>query len=235
MEKQTEYTWQIADTREETPLVRSLFLEATGERPNFIAGQYLTIKLPNLGPAEGKAYSISSAPHEALVRITIKKMGTFSTALLALQKSDTLTTSAPYGFFYPEPNDATPLIFIVGGIGITPVISIIKELTHKNDARPLHLFYSNQTERETVFKNELDKLTTHNLQLSVHHFITRETLVTDGHIAGRLTPEHIHKLAPEAATADYFLCGSMDFTKSLWKTLRDSGVKQQQIYTEGFF
>lgn len=235
MERQTEYTWQIIEMRDETPQVKSLYLTATDERPSFIAGQYITIKLPNLSPDEGKAYSISSAPHESLVRVTIKKMGTFSGALFSLQVGDTITTSAPYGFFYPEPDDLLPLIFVAGGIGITPILSIIKELAYKNDSRPLHLFYSNQTERETAFKNELDEITEQNPNLSVHHFITRETLVTDGHIAGRMTPEHIQKFVSDSLAADYFLCGSMDFTKSLWKLLRDSGVKQQQIYTEGFF
>jgi ferredoxin-NADP reductase len=235
MEKPTEYTWHLVDKQVETPQTQSLYLRATTTRPDFIAGQYLTIKLPNCGPAEGKAYSISSAPDETLVRITIKKMGTFSSALLTREIGDTITTSAPYGFFYPEPADSTPLIFLVGGIGITPVLSILKDLTNKKDPRPLYLFYSNQTERETTFKKELTELTKENPQLSIHYFITRETLVSDGYLGGRMTPDHIQRLIPPAATADYFLCGSMDFTKFLWKTLRASGIAQPQIYTEGFF
>ncbi|NCT02247.1 hypothetical protein GW766_03305 [Candidatus Parcubacteria bacterium] len=235
MERQTEYTWKVNDIQEETPQVKSIYLSAITNRPDFIAGQYLTVKLPNLGPVEGKAYSISSMPHEALIRITVKKMGTFSDALLSLKTGDILTTSKPYGFFYPDVDGVTPLVFLAGGIGITPILSILKDLSHKNDPRPLFLFYSNRTEQETVLQNELSVVAEQNPHLSVHCFITRETLVADGYIAGRMTPAHLQKFVPASTSADYFLCGSMDFTKSLWKTLRANGIQQHQIYTEGFF
>lgn len=235
MESSKEYTWHVAEIKDETPKVKSLYLETIDDRPDFIAGQYLTIKIPGLGPVEGKAYSISSAPHEKNLRVSVKKMGTFSSALLTLSPGDTVITSAPYGFFYPEPEETTPLIFIAGGIGITPILSIIKDLSHKQDPRTLHLFYSNQTQTSIAFRGELEELAAKNPNLSVHHFITRETLVEDGRITGRITPNHIQRFAPESQNAEYFLCGAMDFTKSFWKTLRESGIRQHQIYTEGFF
>lgn len=230
-----EYTWHVAEIKEETPQVKSLYLEPAEDHPDFIAGQYLTIKIPGLGPVEGKAYSISSAPHEKDIRISVKKMGAFSSALTALSPGNTVLTSTPYGFFYPESEDTAPLIFIAGGIGITPILSIIKDLSHKQDSRSLHLFYSNQTQTSIAFRGELEELAAKNPNLSVHHFITRETLVEDGRIAGRITPNHIQRFVPESLTAEYFLCGAMDFTKSFWKVLRESGIKQHQIYTEGFF
>ncbi|MBP6881466.1 MAG: FAD-dependent oxidoreductase [Candidatus Pacebacteria bacterium] len=229
------YTWRIVCSEIEAPGVKSLYLEADAERPSFIAGQYLTVRLANVNPIEGRAYSISSAPHEALVRITIKQLGSFSSTLSALQPGETIITSAPYGFFYPEPDGTSPLVFIAGGIGITPILNIIKDLTERKDERPLRLFYSNQTEEGIVFRGELEELAAKNPRLSIHYFITREVPTLPNTIPRRMAAVDLDHFVPEAAEAEYFLCGSMDFTKSLWKTLREKGIKQHQIYTEGFY
>lgn len=235
MQLDNELTWNIIDIKEGAPNVISLFLKPKGERPSFIAGQYLTIKLQGLGPAEGKAYSISSAPHEEELRITIKKIGTFSSYLHKLKISDELKTSQPYGFFYPEPEEENDIVFIIGGIGITPALSIIKDLTYKKSTRPIHLFYSNQTEKDILFAEELSELKKQNPNLSVQHFITREKPKTETLTAGRMTPDKIINLVPASDVAEFFLCGSMDFTKSLWKDLKDGGVDTYRLYTEGFF
>ncbi|MEY3784050.1 MAG: hypothetical protein RLZZ230_372 [Candidatus Parcubacteria bacterium] len=227
------YQWRIAKLVPETHDVTSLYLEPITEKLTFIAGQYLTIQIPNIGPVEGKAYSISNAPHETLLRISVKKMGGFSTAILAHKVGDTISTSAPYGFFYPELSDTTELAFVVGGIGIAPCLSIIKHLTHINDDRPIHLFYSNRTVDDIAFKTELDTLAKYKHSLSVHYYLTRET--ETNYKVGRVTPEQILNQLPNIQNTEIFLCGAMDFTKSLWRGLRDAGLPPHQIYTEGFF
>lgn len=235
MQPKNELHWIISKTKEETPNVISLFLKAEESKKLFIAGQYLTIKLLGLGPVEGKAYSISSAPHEDELRITIKKIGSFSSHLHKLKIGDTIVTSQPYGFFYPEPDERSDLVFVVGGIGITPCISIIKDLTYKKSSRPIHLFYSNQTEKDILFAEELSELKKINPNLHINNFITRETPKTTTYKAGRITPNQIINSVPKYNTSEFFLCGSMDFTKSFWKGLKDEGVDVHQIYTEGFF
>ena len=227
-----EHKWRVKETVHETPGVTSLYLQAEGERPAFIAGQYLTVKLPGVGPSEGKAYSISSAPHEMEVRITVRKIGDFSTALSALAVGDTLTTSAPYGFFYPEPEEEDELIFIAGGIGITPCLSIIKDLWNAGATRRISLIYSNQQEEDIVFRDELAKMSD---ALQVTHHVTRRPPESGDVRAGRMTPESILSGVHDPTTAEFFICGSMDFTKSLWKALYETGIPQHQLYTEGFF
>jgi len=229
------YQWKIVDKKVETPTVTSLYLEPISEKPNFIAGQYVTIQIPNIGPAEGKSYSISNAPHEAQLRISIKKMGNFSTAILNHQLGDTIFTSAPYGFFYPEPIDTNELVFVVGGIGIAPCLSIIKHLAHTNNPRPIKLFYSNKTTVEIAFKKELDTIAQDHPQLSLNYYLTQEETVNTDCITGRVTPEQIVSSLDNKAEAEIFICGAMDFTKSLWKGLHNAGLPQHQLYTEGFF
>ena len=228
-------TWQIKDIKLETPTVYSFYLESISPRPNFIAGQYLTLNIPNLGPAEGKAYSISSAPYESSVRISVKKMGVFSSGIINHKIDDTFTTSLPYGFFYPEPTDTADLIFVVGGIGIAPCLSIIKQLLHDGDKRNIKLFYTNQTEAEVAFKDELDTLVTQNSTIQVFYYLTREMGTSKDYQYRHFSPQEIVSRLDNSATSEIFLCGSMNFTKELWHGLRDVGIPQHQIYTEGFF
>lgn len=235
MYTEKEYTWNIVEKREETPDVYSLILSAAKETPAFKAGQYLTVKLPGIGPSEGKAYSISNAPSARHVRITVKKAGTFSQTLIAHKKGGTLVTSAPYGFFYPESEDRADIVFIAGGIGIAPCMSIATHLTESDDQRNMHFLYSNKTQNDIVFEEELQKLADQNEHISITHFITRENTLSESTVHGRINKEHISKYIPEMKKADYFICGSIDFTRSMWKELNQSGVSQFQIYTEGFY
>lgn len=235
MNTTSKYTWRLVEKRKETPQIESLYLEAITEKPQFIAGQYLTIQLSGQNPTEGKAYSISNAPQEKLLRVSIKKMGTFSSALLLLPIGSTITTSAPYGFFYPEPEDITPLVFLAGGIGIAPILSIINDLNCRDDERRVSLFYSNKTIADIAFFSELTSLKKTNPSLTIQHCITREVIESNTYHAGRITPELIAGTVPKIHDVDFFLCGSMDFTKSLWKSLREYGIPAHHLYTEGFF
>ncbi len=235
MELGHEYRWTVADVQTETPRIKNIYLESCSETPAFIAGQYLTVKLPNCSPAEGKAYSISSAPTQSQVRLSVKRIGAFSEALLSLQPGDELITTAPYGFFYPEPEDSSPLVFVVGGIGITPCLSIIKDLAYQQNARPVQLHYSNQTESDIAFFAELEQLTAQHPNLSVMHYVTREQPANDSVTLGRMTIKSLLSQVDLSTDAEFFICGSMDFTKTMWKGLHGAGVPQHQLYTEGFF
>lgn len=228
-------TWTIVEKRAEAQQVETLVLEPTRERPTFTAGQYLTVLLPGHEPAEGKLYSISSAPYEPQLTLTIKQMGKFSQALLELPVGGHLTTTAPYGFFYPEADDEGSLVFLAGGIGITPIYSIIKQLVHDEDQRPLHLHYSNQTEADIVFAKGIKSLQTKSDNLHVAHYLTREPAAIPQFQMHHMTADDILSPLPDPATATFFLCGSTDFTRGLWQTLRDAAIAPAQIYTEGFF
>ena len=233
--KALDYTWTIIDKKEEAPDVYTFVLNLQTPRPHFSAGQYLTIKLPGYNPVEGKAYSISSAPHEKIVTLSIRKIGGFSTEILAKEVGDTMITTAPYGFFYPEVDDTENLVFLAGGIGITPCISIIDQLSHDKDNRWLHLFYSNQTVVDIVFHDRLLELANQNKNFAYHSYITRQEQVPAPHHQGRINVPGILGKIPREKSATFFICGGMHFTGDLWKALRANGVKPENIYTEGFF
>ena len=232
---ENEYQWKIVDIKAETPSVNTLYLECLSKRPEFIAGQYLTVKLPGHDPVEGKAYSISSAPYQHLVSITVKRLHNYSLALLKKQIGDIIVTSPPYGFFYPEAEDTGPLVFLAGGIGITPCVSIIAQLLHEKDPRPLYLYYSNQKLEEIAFAKKLADLKQTHPNFSLTTFLTREESVCTPHHTGRMTAERVLSSMNNSKAATFFLCGSQYFAQDLWRQLKDIGVAPEQIYTEGFF
>jgi ferredoxin-NADP reductase len=234
MERST-YTWTIIEKNPEVSGVFSLVLEAKDERPDFIAGQYLTVRLPNFEPIEGKSYSISSAPHETYLTLTIKEMGSFSRAILAREIGTTLTTSAPYGFFYPDTPLPDHLVFIAGGIGITPCMSIIRNLTHTGTPPRITLLYSSRTRETIIFRDELALMSEQFPTLTTHHFITRETIEETEHLHNTRIGADTFTKIPHLNTADFFICGSIDFTKCMWSLLREHHIPTTKIYTEGFF
>ncbi len=228
-------TWRIAQVVDESPTVRSLYLRPQGARPSFVAGQYLTVQIRGLDPVEGKSYSVASAPHEELVRISVKAIGSFSHALRSMHVGDELITTPPYGFFHPEPDDEGALVCIAGGIGITPIHSIVADLAERQDARPLRVCYSVQTEQELVFFDKLLESVARHPDAHLKTFITRQDTVAAPHAQGRMRADDVLGFVPEVATAQFFVCGSSQFTRDLWQTLRTAGLRPEQIYTEGFF
>ncbi len=245
-------TWMVKEKRSEAPDVETIILETEGERPPFIAGQYLTVLLAGFEPTEGKSYSISSIPRDAHLSLTVKAMGNFSRAILSHKVGDRLTTSLPYGFFHPERDERGPRAFVAGGIGISPILSIIEDLLVNGDTDNLTLFYSNRTRADIVFKKRIDALVRDYSNFIAHHFITREPYsetssrpdlvhvqgpaLNDGSVTyGRMTSEYITAHLVNPAETDFFICGSIDFTKSMWTKLKHAGIPHTRLYTEGFF
>ncbi len=221
----------IPETQDTTTL--ELFPTNGVLRP-FCAGQYLTIYFPELHTPEGKAYSISSSPTENVIRITVKSIGTFSKRLCSLNPGDILTASSPYGYFYSE-EETKDLILIAGGIGVAPFRSMIIDSLLKNQTRKHILFYSVKTTKDLVFKNEFNFLEKTYSNFSIHHFITREQPVPEGMIAGRITGQKILDHTPTPTNSEFFICGSISFTRDMWKSLKSLGVSEDSIYTEAFF
>ncbi len=215
-----------------------LVLEDGQPVPSFISGQYINVFLPSLSVAEGKSYSISSVPADDHLSITVKEIGEFSTYLCNLEIGDTLEASHPYGYFYSEDQNST-LVFIIGGISITPVMSMLRSFVKHNSRRDIELFYSNSFVHSILFKEELESMVTGSLSLKMHFFITKETEVQAPYVRGRISPDAIVEArnihASHAECDEYFISGSIHFVRDMWNGLRALGVNEERIATEAFF
>ena len=219
--------------RETASVVTLRLVDDKGERPNFIAGQYVTVLFPDLDVPSGKAYSLSSTPSDPYMAITVKKAGIYSSRLHELKVGDKLLVSESYGFL--NPNFDGPIIAIAGGIGIASLFSIIRDTLNRDPARPISLWYSNRTTKDIVFANEITDLTARYEQLQVKHFITRQDKVPSGFRKGRI---NIGKaLAEETPSPDsfYFICGHEGFVGDIWRALVEAGISEDKIATEAFY
>lgn len=225
--------YTVTKTIPEAPGVVSLELSCEGGTSLYIAGQFITVYLPELGTSEGKTYSISSA-HEEPLRITVEERGPFSRHLCALKPGDTFLATEPGGYFYSESGTST-LVMLAAGIGIAPFRSVILESLQKNPARRIVLLYSSRTMENIVFREELGKLAAKHKTFEVRHFITREDAVPEGATKGRMSAETILQAVGDASAQEFFICGSISFVRDVWKGLKLAGIPEELLYTEAFF
>lgn len=201
-------------TESEDTFTISLELEEGGI-PDFIAGQYINIYFDDLNTAEGKAYSISSAPSENKFDLTIKILGEFSNKLNDLKIGDRVKGTLPYGFFYSE--EESDLVLIAGGIGVTPFRSIIFQNKDKN----ITLFQSARFEEGLIFKDDFESVQGLNY---IKNISSKE---------GRFTFEKLN--LDSFKEKEFMVCGSISFVRDVWRILKENGIEQDQIYTEAFF
>lgn len=154
----------VSDIIEETPNVKTFRLvPKNGYLPPFIAGQYINLYAEIQGVRTSRPYSISSSPRQrAYYDITVARVGNgfFSDYLLdKVNEGDSFQSSSPSGQFYFNPVfHSKNSVFIAGGSGITPFMSMIREICDAGLDRNVTIFYGNRNEQNAIFHNELISL-----------------------------------------------------------------------------
>ena len=204
----------------------------------FISGQFVNVYfLDDRCGGQGKPYSISSIPDDDFLNITVKKIGKFSGALHDLKIGEKVKISEPQGYFYPE-NQMKNIVFLAGGIGITPFYSIIKNFFNKKIDKNIVLFYSNKTRDDAVFLNELKDLANNWSNFKIINVFTREKTEMSGVKNMETERIEVNMLKKYLKTLDgnyYFICGSIGFVRDLWKELKESNVQEDFIRVESFY
>lgn len=234
---ETKNTYIVKEKIAESATVSTLRLALLdGKIPAYHPGQFITVYFPESGTPEGKAYSMSSAPHEGALSITVKAMGDFSDRLCALRPGDEVTASLPYGYFYSE-SPESELVMIAGGIGVTPFRSMIKDSLGHKPSRKLGLFHSSRTYDDLVFKKELDEIQGKHENFKAFYYVTREKCPDPSVIHSRMSISDILGAGSNKriSAREFLVCGSIPFVGDIWKGLRAAGVPEEMIYTEAFF
>lgn len=197
----------------------------------YTAGQYITVFFDGTSTPQGKAYSLSSAPYEKELSITVKKVGEYSGRIHALQPGDAMQISEAYGFFNPLTSD--PLVCLSAGCGLAPVWSVVKQELQQDKGRRATIHFSNKTDASIVMKRELDECEKKHRNIHVQHHITRQESVPNTMKKGRINLDECVNGASKSAV--YLLCGSVDFVRDMWQGLTARGVDSAMISTETFF
>lgn len=198
------------------------------EKPDsfrYTAGQFIELYLPHKNADErGQKhwFTLSSSPTQPLLSITTRSAGfkcsSFKQVLFGLEPGDTVDMSEPMGDFV-LPKDATiPLVFVAGGIGITPFHSIVSWLSDKGEQRTVQLLYAAHDEEELVFLELFQKYSLQ-LQTIVGEQLTAESISTKvGGIDGKLV----------------FISGPEPMTEALVDQLKTLKFPSESLVTDYF-
>ncbi len=225
--------------REEALGVYTLFCAPVGRKKhfNFIPGQFVMIHLPESGFGKrGRAYTLTSLPEDEHLSFAIKRIGPFSNTLGDLKVGQRLAISGPFGSFFPT-TEATRIVCIAGGIGVTPFLTVIKGLlkTHR-DGVQITLFYSNKTKKDIAFFDELNAFQERAPWLSVVFVLTREKVVHPRiKEFKRMTVRTLSRYLKTLRNRYYYVCGSAEFNGGMVRKLIAARVNARRIHTETFF
>ncbi len=225
---------KVERVKEETPSTTTLyFSRLDGPLPYFRAGQYISVNLQLDGVRTSRPYSIASAPGAPELEVTVKAMpGEWVPNYLArkVTAGDLFTTSGPRGGFYYEPlTDGQNLVFLAGGSGITPFMSMLLALEQEGFSGSVSLLYGNRSASDVIFAGRLADLERRLPWLRVHHLFSEP----GGKAKPRFMDAHtIKELVPGFQHSTFFVCGPRQLYQFALEALASLDVPPRRIRRE---
>jgi predicted ferric reductase len=175
----------------------------------------------------------SSSLQPGRLEITIKELGDFTSTIGRVAPGTRAYLDGPYGSFSVDRHPAPGYVFLAAGVGITPVMSILRTLADRCDLRPLLLFYQSRNGEEATFREELEALQKR-LDLEVVHVFSRPEEGWQGE-RGRLSVETLARHLPaDRMEREYLVCGPEAMQKSVQQMLLQLGLPLEQCQSETF-
>lgn len=228
--------WRVVEVRNECGRVWTLVLEAIGHGGlSFLPGQFvwLTLGRSPFSPRQHPFTIASSATRPRRLELTIKELGDFTHTVGQTTIGTRAYLAGPYGALVLDPRERRPLVCIAGGIGITPMMSMIRTLRDRGDRRAVLLVYGSGSIDTTVFGPELDDLA-REMDLHAVHVLERPPAGWTGE-RGVVRAEILERHLTDAyAAADVFVCGPESMMGVVEQALRAGGVASRRIRTEHF-
>lgn len=201
---------------------------------NYKAGQFLFVTINAGNEKLRKHFSFSTSPTEnGFIEFTKRLTGhPFSNALDALKVGDWARIDAPYGNFTFE-GEHEKIGMLSGGIGITPLISIIRYCTDRQLKTKITLLYANRSEKDIAFKAELEEMQKRNKNLKVVFTVEESSEGWKGYV-GRIDASMLKREIPDYDETVFYTCGPPAMVEAMENLLNTLGVPQKQIKKENF-
>ena len=233
---------KVARVFEETPNVRTFRLITPDGGPLPFAyqpGQYLTLMLDIDGKRVPRSYTIASSPTRiGNCEITVKRetSGTASRHLHDMMpEGSAVNVGAPGGKFTFTGAESPGVVLVAGGVGITPMMSIIRFLTDHAWAGPIDLFFSVRTPADVIFDQELTLLMSRFPNLHVHVTASRvEGAVNWTGLRGRITADLVRERVKDLDGRRVYICGPEPMLDAMRTLFREVGVADDRIFSEAF-
>jgi len=226
----------LAQKIQRTPTVTS-FRFSSAEKINFIPGQFLKIILDQNHPENkdlNKFLSFSCSPENNYVEVTKRLSASlFSQNLSGLKLKDQVFIQAPFGDCVLK-EEFKKNAFLIGGIGITPVISIIEYIINKKLDTDILLFYSNRTEEEIAFRPELDIWAKSNSNLKLYYILTDCQPKDNSCSFGRINKELLLNKIKDPQERVFFTFGPPKMVEAMNQLCLEIGGLKENLRTESF-
>lgn len=239
------YKLSIKEITKETADAVSILFNVPNELKDhyqFVAGQYVTLKVTLDGQEIRRAYSICASPKSGELRIAVKavKNGFFSKfANEKLAVGNVIEVGTPEGKFTFEPKKDRQKNYaaFAAGSGITPVFSILKSVLEEEPNSTFVLVYGNKSEKDTLFHNQLHELQLHHTgRFFVQYVYSQST--ADGALFGRIDVSAVNFILKnkhaEMEFSKCYLCGPEEMINLVTNTLKENNIPDSAIKFELF-
>lgn len=236
-------TFRIARKEAESAEITSFYLEACdgGPLPQYRAGQYTCVRVfvPELGVMQPRQYTLSDAPGQPCLRVSVKREagtattppGRVSNRLHdAYHVGDLLDVAPPFGEFYLDETQDTPVVLLSGGVGITPMVAMLNRLVQTAPQRPVQFVHACRNADVLAFGAHLTQVVAQHPQVRWHLFHDQGPVSAPAQV-GTLDAA---TLWPQGSDADFYLCGPVGFLQAQLRALQQLGVPAARIHTEVF-
>lgn len=236
----------------ESSVITSFYLkpENNGPLPDYLPGQYITVRMPTPdGSTTMRNYSLSDKPGEDYFRISVKRehgpkadtpAGFVSNKLHDdISVGDVLEIGPPCGEFFLDIKDRheRPLVLLAAGVGITPLLTILKTAVESMPEREIIFVHGCLNEDVQPFKSTIDVLAKEHPKLKIHYRYSDpeiEGTKREGNCStGFVDSELIESLVP-SRDADYYFCGPKPFMVTIYQDLLKWGIPGSQVHFEFF-
>ncbi|MCA9265030.1 MAG: 2Fe-2S iron-sulfur cluster binding domain-containing protein [Planctomycetales bacterium] len=245
--------FEVARKVVETENCVSIYLRPHDGRPlpAFKPGQYLTFsaKIPGSDRPLVRCYSLSDAPRPDYYRITVKRVpapadqpglppGRISSHFVQeLRTGDILDVKSPSGTFCLDLESRRPVVLLAGGIGITPLLSMLRGVVEEGRDREVYLFYGIANSNHHTFREQLESLAAESSNVRIHTAYSRpleqDKMGREYDSPGRIDLKLLRSVLP-SNNFDFFVCGPPTFMQDVLGSLRAWGVPEQSIHAEAF-
>jgi glycine betaine catabolism B len=201
----------------------------------YTAGQFTEIRLPHDNPDNRgikRWFTLSSSPTNKMVAITTrldpKRPSSFKKTLFGLKTGTSLTLADPMGDFVLPKKKDIPIVFVAGGIGVTPMHSMIKWLVDSGEKRDISLFYAAKNLEEIAFRHLFERA-----PISFEMILENPPKGWTGR-SSRLTTDVIFDLPGVQDNALIYLSGPEPMVETFYKELKERGVPEHRLVTDYF-
>ncbi|MGY0692440.1 FAD-dependent oxidoreductase [Virgibacillus sp. FSP13] len=212
------------------------------EKPDgfeFRAGQFgdFTLIDPSETDEEGntRAFSFVFAPSEdELVTTTRLRDSSYKRVLKDFPEGSEMKFDAPHGNFTLHKTESTPAVFLIGGIGITPIRSMIAEATYQKTSHDMTLLFSNKTPEDAPFQSDLEDLAEKNPNFKFVPVMTRADATEWNGESGHIDVDMLKRHVSDISAPIYYLAGPADMVQAMQKMLIEAGANEDNIRAEEF-